>query len=263
MNQHTTPSANALLAQFLTDAFNAEDNLVQMPPAVARQLRVAGLLSDERYRWATWDDERNDRIPWHGEQLTVAQLCFTWMLGIGPDHKSDLWLVGPSGMGKDHLATVMAVALAIRWQWTALHCDWLVLTEELKPNNGASTTLQPYKAADVLVVSDPDQPDQTLFKSKKLGELVRVRQERVTIWTANTPLKTFCQRIRTSCRRDERREYNGVGTMLATKMEEAANTIESRLLGRVEMEVPFTSPRGDWRKEQYERRTENALQHRG
>jgi hypothetical protein len=156
-------------------------------------------------------------------------------------------------MGKDHLATVMAVALAIRWEWTARRCDWMTLTEELKPNNGVGTTLEPYKRCDVLIVSDLDRPDQTLFKSRKLGELVRARAGKVTIWTSNTPLQTFCQRIRTSCRRDERRGYNGVGQMLAVKMEEAAATIESRLLSRVAAEVPFHSRHGDWRKERYEK----------
>jgi hypothetical protein len=256
MTERHTPSAGALLSQFLADRLDGGE--VQIPAMVARQLRAAGLLSQGRYRWATWDDERNDLISIRGEELTVAQVCFAWLATISPEHKSDIWLVGPSGMGKDHLATVMAVALAIRYQWTARRCDWMVLTEELKPNNGASATLQPYKAADVLIVSDPDRPDQTLFKNKKLGELVRARKDKVTIWTANTPLKTFCQRIRTSCRRDERDGYNGVGTMLAVKMEEAAKTIESRLLGRVAGEVPFRSRYGDWRVEQYERRTDRS-----
>ena len=251
-----TPPASDLLSQFLAKRFDPATGTVRLPPAVARQLRAAGLLSDGRYRWATWDDKRNDLV----ENLTVAQVCFSWMRGISPSDKSDIWLVGPPGMGKDHLATVMAVALAIRWEWTALSCDWMTLTEELKPNNGADTTLEPFKEADVLIVSDPDRPDQTLFKNKKLGELIRARQDKVTIWTSNTPLQTFCQRIRTSCRRDERRTYNGVGAMLATKMGEAAMTIESRLLGRVARQAPFHSRHGDWRKQRYECRDENAQQ---
>ena len=250
MKRHTP--AHTLLAEFLAGQFDPSTGTVEMPPMVARQLRAAGLLSDNsRYRWTTWDDERNDPV----QTVTVAQVCFSWMKTITPSHKSDIWLVGPPGMGKDHLATVMAVALAIRWSWTALQCDWMTVTEELKPNNGSDTTLEPFKRVDVLIVSDPDRPDQTLFKNKKLGELIRTRQARdlVTIWTSNTALRTFCQRIRTSYRRDERRGYNGVGTMLAIKMEEAASTIESRLLGRVEREVPFHSRHGDWRKQRYER----------
>ena len=103
-----TPPASVLLSQFLAKQFDPATGTVRLPPTVARQLRAAGLLSDGRYRWATWDDERNDPV----ENLTVAQVCFSWMLSISPTHKSDLWLVGPPGMGKDHLATVMAVALA-------------------------------------------------------------------------------------------------------------------------------------------------------
>ena len=250
-----TRSSAALLSEFLGSYFSPSTGMAELPPAVARQLHAAGLISASasfRYTWANWDDQRNDPVGKDGQKLTIAQVCFTWMARICPENRSDIWLVGPPGMGKDHLATVMTVALAIRWEWTALRCDWMTLTEELKPGGNEDTTLEPYKHCDVLIVSDPDRPDQTLFKNKKLGELVRARQDKVTIWTSNTPLQTFCQRIRTSCRRDERRGYNGVGTMLATKMEEAAATIESRLLGRVALEVPFHSRLGDWRRERYE-----------
>jgi len=257
------PETTALLAECLGERYNPSEGTVAIPPIVHAQLTGAGLLASGpafRYTWANWDDERNDPVLLDGKELTVAQACFRWARMVNPDHKSDLWLVGPPGMGKDHLATVLAVILAVRWEWTARRCDWMALTEALKPGSGEERTLEPYKRCEVLIVSDPDRPDQTLFKNKKLGELVRAREGKVTLWTSNTPLRTFCRRIRTSCRRDERRGYNGVGTMLAVKMEEAAATVESRLLGRVAAEVPFTSPHGDWRIRNYESRRDAALQ---
>ena len=257
-------TANEQLMAILGERFKASDGKASVSPQVATQLRAAGLISDSptfRYTWANWDDTRNDPVVLDDQDPTVAQVVFSWAVEVTPDRKSDIWLVGPPGMGKDHLATVVAVALAIRWEWTALRCDWMTLTEELKPGGNERTTLEPYKHCDVLIVSDPDRPDQTLFKNKKLGELVRAREHRVTIWTSNTPVQTFCQRIRTSCRRDERRGFNGVGTMLSVKMEESAATIESRLLGRVATEVPFHSCHGDWRKQRYEHSERTALQY--
>jgi len=248
-----TPPASDLYADLLKGYLDPADGSLDIDVDVEQQLHRAGLISGRpgfRYRWAEWDDSWHDPVAMGGQALSVAQVCFTWMQSISPNRRSDIWLVGGTGMGKDHLGTVMAVALAVRWSWRARRCDWLTTTEELKPNNGTDTSLTPYKTCEVLIVSDPDLPDATFFRNKKLAELVRARLDRdlITIWTSNTPLATFCQRIRTSSRRDERVNFNGVGQMMATRMRESAAVIESRLRGRVEFEVPFSSPKGDWRR---------------
>jgi hypothetical protein len=146
------------------------------------------------------------------------------------------------------MATIAAVILAARLHWTAHRIDWVVACEQMKYGSGENFEFGPYKDSDILIVSDVDRPDYTLFVNRKLGELVRSREDKVTIWTSNTPLDTFCRRIETSSRRDERSGYNGVGKMQAAKMRETAVTIRSRLKGRMGLGVPFESSRGDWRE---------------
>lgn len=227
------------MKKLLGECYNLQAGQVQIDFRVRTQLQQAGIRdADLSYSWKVWDDDFHDKKL----GLTVAQICLQWALCITPDNKADLFLHGAKGMGKRHIAHVLAKALAIKWGWTAGKLHWPDAVEDLRSfNGGGELDLRPYFDYDILIVSEIDIPDYTLFTIRKLEWLMLHRADKVTIWTCTVPVKNFARHMSTSSRRDERENPDR-----ADKMKAMAQGVLSRFSGQVANIVPFSAEQ-DWR----------------
>jgi len=197
--------------------------------------------NDFRYTWTNWDDARNNYVKVAGKEQSITRLVLEWLEKRDKQHPADLWLYGPVGMGKDHLANIATVLLTIRNHWQPARLEWLNYINQMRESysGGPEVDTDRFTQADVLIVSDIDRTKTTSFVLEQMGNLIRARKGKVTIYTSNTSMPSFYKKLRHSTKRGEDKSY----------LQTTADTIESRLAGQVTAQVLCTSKYGDWRKQ--------------
>ncbi len=160
-------------------------------------VRQAGLQHGKRARmtFSAWDAQRNP--PWSGQALASVQAYVTEVVQAGQNW---LYLHGPYGVGKTHLAVaaVRRVAFERLWRpqvvvWPA-HCSavqqsWSQDVAEAGPSERQLWNAM--QTADLLLIDDIDKRHATPWAMEKLYEVMDYRQEREkpTLITANHGLE--------------------------------------------------------------------------
>jgi len=240
----------------LTQNFRDDEGRLEVPALIYRQLVGADIINVTnpawRYDWRHWEPERLKFIDLGNELKSVTRLALEWVRDMDPNAPSSIWFCGSTGVGKDHLAHICAVALALRNNWTVRKIDWVVAMQEIKGSfsNGrqVDSALTKEKETDVLIWSDIDRPNTSLFVAEKVGELLRRREHKCTIYTSNASLKDYCTRILRNSKIREEQPLPGEENPTHLALQSTADTIQSRLRGTIFFELPFISLKGDWRQ---------------
>jgi hypothetical protein len=189
-------------------------------------LSRGGLVNNPRlpFDWDSWDDEYNGPVP-NGRDRTPAQFVLDWMLwlvGNDEDPKFHLWMHGPTGRGKTHLAVAMATIWAITQEVSGRITNWSTRLDALKESFSSGEEVDPFSeeiGTDILVMDDVGTERVTLFNLKALYRIVDGRQGKPTIWTSNWTLEAFHKKILQSDKpTDDRMAVMDLGTKIGDRL---------------------------------------------
>lgn len=217
-------------------------------PERRASLHRGGFLNspDRPFTWDEWDDTFNDLVP-NGQGRTVAQVMLDWLLLLqeNPRTKQFIWLYGPTGVGKTHIACVTAMLWSLAHDVEAAYCNWSTRLAEIKDSfNGwaASEGLIAEQTADILVMDDMGAERVTLYNLECLYRIVESRRGRPTIFTANYRIADYLARLHASHRRDD--DAKAVHYQ-ALKIEDRLQTGQG---GYLLCEVSVLSKQGSYRR---------------
>jgi len=214
------------------------------------RLRAAGFIDNPSrpFTWDGWDDTYNDIIREKGSR-TVAQLMLDWLLYL-QDKTIDqkryyLWLHGPTGTGKTHIASVAAILWSLAYDVVPVYANWAIRLAEIKASfNGWTgvSHLEEEQRAGVLVLDDLGAERVTLFNLEMLYGIIESRRGLPTIITSNYKVEDYAKRLHTSDRGED--DKTAVAAM--------AGKIEDRLQlgqgGYLCWELPVRSKQGSYRR---------------
>jgi len=201
---------------------------------------------DRPFTWDNWDDTFNDLVP-NGKGRTVAQVMIDWLLRLqeDPAAKRFVWLYGPTGMGKTHIACITATLWSLAYDVDAVYCNWSTRLAEIKDSfNGwsASEGLTSERHAGVTVMDDMGAERVTLFNLECLYQIVESRRGRPTIFTANYRVEDYCNRLHASDRRDDD------GAAVHYQALKIADRLQQGQGGYLLSEVGVQSKKGSYRR---------------
>jgi DNA replication protein DnaC len=111
-----------------------------------------------------------------------------------------LFLCGPCGTGKTHLAVGTLLSLAVS-RWTGRFVSVLELLTECRDSfrgdDGLNAILEKYSDCDVLLLDDLGAENSTPFAKETLGNLIdrAYRNEQTVIVTSNFDVKALAQKL--------------------------------------------------------------------
>ena len=158
----------------------------------ARQLIVnAGLQAGKlsRFTFNNWDTRRNSP-----HSAKVLEAIEAYAENVNRSGSNWLYICGPYGLGKTHLAVAALRKLAFDKMWTPHYVLWpahCAKVQESWNGGGAGPTegqlWARMRRADILLIDDVDKRDATAWAMGKLYEVIDARylKERPTILTAN------------------------------------------------------------------------------
>ena len=205
------------------------------------QLQASGLLA---YTWDDWDDDYNDPVA-NGQNRTVAQVMLDYLKYLangGP--KQHVWLRGPPGCGKTHIACVTATLWALVRDIDAVYCNWASRLAEIKDsfNGWTAEGLEVEQHTGILVLDDMGAERVTLFNEECLYRIIESRHRCPIIFTSNYTIEHYTARLKVSDRRDDN----------ADSVKYQAQKIEDRLQtgqgGVLLTEVSVLSNKGSYRR---------------
>jgi hypothetical protein len=196
-------------------------------PAKHLELSRAGLLNNSRlpFDWDSWDDSYNHPVV-NGSNRTPAQVMLDWMIWIADRddkaRKFHIWLYGPTGRGKTHLAVVAAVMWSLLQDVSAMYTNWpdrLGAIKESYSNGFSAGPLVDEINAGILVMDDLGTERVTQYNLEALYRVVDRRQGRPTIWTSNWQLSAFKSKVLHSDRRDDDQQaVKDLGTKIGDRL---------------------------------------------
>jgi len=152
----------------------------------------AGKLA--QFTFERWQVKRNR--PWSERALPAAQ---DYVKSVEQGCANWMFLHGPYGVGKTHLATATLRQVAFERMWTPCYIVWpahcSAVQQSWDNDNGAGKSegqlWAQMRSADILLIDDIDKRDPTAWAVGKLYEVIDFRQlrERPTIITANRSVR--------------------------------------------------------------------------
>lgn len=211
-------------------------------------LKARGFIDNPNrpYTWQDWDDTFNAPVK-NGHDRSVAQVGFDWLASLSSNAKKMIWFKGQTGMGKTHLACVLAVFYAIIEDKNLAYCNWAQRLGEIRDSyNGHSSAehLMVEQNADILVLDDLGAERVTLWMLEMLYRLLESRRGRPTIITSNYPINAYCKRLYKS---DKNSDEPAAVEGLAAKIDDRLKTGRG---GYLIAEIGFTSQHGSYRRVQ-------------
>lgn len=196
-------------------------------------LRAGGLSRRKDYTWESWDDTRLKPFPIGGVLRSHAEFGFRW-LGNLPQVRPWLVFVGSTGVGKSHLATLLAKMWVVVNEQAARIINWPMWLEALKHsyNNGHEVSVLQLTSVPFLVLDDLTY-ESTQHSLKMLYLTLEGRAEKPTIITTNIRLGEY----RDTLHSNKRCTY---AAAIASRLSTGAGS-------SVRGELLFTSSKGDYR----------------
>lgn len=163
---------------------------------VANLLHGAGLLSGKwsRMTLETWERDRN--LP---SSRSALETALEYVRNVPEGERNWLYLHGPYGTGKTHLAVAIVRQLAFDRLWMPRAVVWpehCAQVQESWDDSRGPTEAQLWgrmRRAKVLLIDDLDKRRPSAWAAQKLFEVIerRYREERPTIITANRSLEAL------------------------------------------------------------------------
>ena len=246
-NRKRKPKLEETLERFHTFLKNSPEHLnelSQVSPQKRFELIRQGFLDHavRPYDWIGWDDTFNKPV---GDR-TVAQVGLDWLMYLqNQPEKYHIWLFGDPGMGKTHLACVLAVLWFIAQDTSIAYCNWAQKLAQIRQSYGGGQTagdLETERRARILVLDDMGAERTTLWSLEMLYDMLEDRRGRPTIYTSNFAVKDYTKRLYSSHRRDD--DQVAV-EMLAAKIDDR---LSFGVGGYLLSEINFDSDRGSYRR---------------
>lgn len=218
-----------------------------IPPHLAASGLLDGLAAGMRL--ATWQIHLAGRAAPHTpadwDPATRARAAafdgaWTWLAArlaghLAPGHDW-LYIHGPYGAGKTHLAAGLLYDLAIASGLDALLLNWAAAIETVKasiscPDPAADRLLAAARSTALLVLDDLDKTDGSRFIMTKAYAIIdgRLMAGLTTILTANRPIADLVTHWAATARPDERAQVADRSAAVAERL--AAACTELRLDG--------------------------------
>ena len=177
----------------------------------------------------------------------MAQVLLDWLLDMqgDPAFKRYIWLHGPTGMGKTHIASAVAVLWSLAYDVDAVYCNWATKLAEIKDSfNGwsAAEGLAAEQHAGILVMDDMGAERVTLYNLECLYRIVDSRRGRPTVFTSNYKVENYLKRLRCSDRRDDDKHA------VRFQAEKIEDRMQSGQGGYLLGEVQVQSKKGSYRR---------------
>lgn len=157
--------------------------------------RLEILLRDVGSRLDPFRTTLDSFVEYEAEQRETLSLVRSYVDTIDErvENGDGVFLIGPPGTGKDHLAIAIAREAVVRLGVSARWLDGATLRSELRDAISSATQekriLGPYMRAGILILSDPVPPGSQLtdYQAEAIVRLIdrRYRQKLPTLVTAN------------------------------------------------------------------------------
>lgn len=227
-----------------------KDGIALLPRTVANKMTRGGLTQVPEYVWNPvpdrnipgWDDQRLDLIHNTSGYKSVAHLGIEWLLGLLGHSKPWLVLVGENGMGKTHLAVMLAKFWVLGTNQDAHIINWSIWLMQRRESygNGKRVSLQELINVHFLVIDDIGLECKE-HSLKHLYMLLEGRAVRPTMITMNLSLGEYKDELLLKSRGKD----NVAARLYARNIADRLNPGPG---GRVHKQLAFSSPQGSYRK---------------
>lgn len=227
-----------------------KDGAALVPSTVLDKLIRGGLMEIPEYVWNPipdqgipgWNDQRIKLMRNTSGHKSVAHLGIEWLLGLLGHSKPWLVLIGQNGMGKTHLAVMLAKFWVLRTNQDGRIINWSIWLDQRREgySNGNRASLQELINVHFLVIDDIGLECKE-HSLKHLYMLLEGRVVRPTVITMNLSLGEYKEELMFKSRGKE----NVSARLYARNIADRLNAGPG---GRVHKQLAFRSVQGSYRK---------------